>query len=157
MSYRYVKIKVPTDTYLIKYLMHRFLTDPIVVTKKDTIGHYLTKMVQNYGTDNKKYQHNYQTHIEFFLPLEYLTRYGCYLSPEAINDFNEFLKREFYNDLFNYIEVARRYDPDILIKDATFDFMNKYGITEQEKSFDALKKAYQRDRLRVQKPETQKV
>lgn len=141
-----IPIKIPAQAYLKKYLLHELGGEPIRISNKDRFGAFLQRLLQRNAAIRHSYSEPQDTIIQFELPWDYLTRNGCQVTHEAVHRFKQFLREEFYSSLKNYLDAATLYNPDLLIRQGIEDFMDRYDLTEDDISYEALKKHYYRAR-----------
>lgn len=142
-----ITITVPTHTFLRKFIQHRAnSTDGIInVSTLNSYGIHLLKILQKKAQwEPRESLKDFQDHIEFRLAEFFYTREGFYTSKQNIIFFNQVIKSEFDDHIYDMvtINIAREYKTTIEREIQLV--LNYYGISETERSMDSMIKAYQR-------------
>jgi len=141
-----IPIKIPVQHYLKKYLLYELGPEPIRISDKNRFGAFLQRLLQRHAALRHSYKDPQEALVVFQLKGDYLARCGCQVTNEAAHRFKQFVRMDFYRSLRNYIEAATLYNPNLLFRQAIEDFMDRYGLSYYEISYEALKKHYYRAR-----------
>lgn len=150
-------IHVTVKPHIKKYIQYQYRNFTHVrITKRNFIGRKLydllseSKKIRYGGPENKT-----DCTIAFVLTQhQMIYRSGVYLTEKSTTDFNQFVESFFYKDLYDFIEM----DPaDQKIKTLIEKFCQKLGISENEITYDALIKSYQRHQESIKIAEEFKV
>lgn len=143
-----ISIKVPTDTYLRKFLLARAgSTDGrIIVSNTHTWGMLLWRMLSRKPFRSGKPARQYNSSVTFLISEYHYDRSGFELQPENIALFNRYIKSQFEESLFDFltINLTMHTGARCTIDSLILTYLEFYGITENERSLDSLVKAYQR-------------
>jgi len=142
-----ITITVPTHAFLKKFILHRAASPNGVITLStlNSYGIHLLKILQKKASwEPRESIKGFQDELTFKLSEFFYTREGFYLSKQNIIFFNQTIKSEFDDHIYDMvtINIARQFkttiEREILIA------LNYYGISEDERSMDSMIKAYQR-------------
>ena len=146
-----ITISVPTYSYCKKFAIYRANSDNgyITISTRNSYGIFLLKIIQKntIWTPNISLK-NYNDELIFKLSEYYYTREGFFLSKQNIIFFNQAIKNEFENSLFDLITININRKIKTTIEEEILIFLKFYGIYEREITLDSLIKAYQRWRKR---------
>jgi len=92
---------------------------------------------------------------EIIIPQRWILRYGItFITEESIDDLLETLEYDFKHKLYTYIDGVLEFKDSYnklnkakivaTMKDATIQFLHKYGFNEDIMKFETVKKGYQR-------------
>jgi hypothetical protein len=140
-----IQIKIPIESYMKKYLeRNRYLQNGKVISHDDYIGKYIMLLLntkRKQGRPLKITQNDY-----IILDISYLHR-GTQLisiSQENVQEFHKFLKQHMLDDYMKYALIMCTETKVCGQHEAIHRWRAKYDLTNQELTFDALKKHYQR-------------
>lgn len=142
-----VEISVPTHTYLKKFILHRANSHEgiIRISSLNSYGIYMIKILQKKASwEPKESIKDFKDELKFKLTEFFYAREGFFLSKQNIIFFNQVIKSEFDDHIYDAVtlNISREYktsiEREILI------LLNYYGITEADRSLDTMIKAYQR-------------
>ncbi len=141
-----VSISIPTHSYLKKYALHRANASSglIKITSTTSWGITLLKILQKKASWEGKLKLNYQDNITFHLSEFHYTREGFFLSKQNIQFFNQSIKDQFEESMFDFITINITGSVKTNIEDQIQTYMTFYNISESERSLESLIKAYQR-------------
>lgn len=140
-------ITVPTHSFLKKFIQHRSNSvDGIIeVSTLNSYGIHLLKILQKKAQwEPRESIKDFTDNIEFKLAEFFYTREGFFTSKQNIIFFNQVIKSEFDDHIYDMItmNIAREYKTTIEREIQLA--LNFYGITEAERSMESMIKAYQR-------------
>ncbi len=141
-----VSISVPTHTYLKKYALHRANAQNglIKITSTTSWGITLLKILQKRASWESKLKLNYNDQITFHLSEFHYSREGFFLSKQNIQFFNQSIKDQFEDGLFDFITINVTGNQRTNIEEQIQVYLSFFGITENERTLESLVKAYQR-------------
>ncbi|HQU52010.1 MAG TPA: hypothetical protein PK643_03310 [Saprospiraceae bacterium] len=140
---------VPVKRYLLKYALateNLDIGEPLDLKNCGIIGFQLKLLLTNKTNVNHEDDisintlNKFDARLTFIIHAKLKAFNGFFISRKSIVIFNSFLHQLFHEELLRAIIKAE--ENNILIADVIHDFMNRYGIEEDEDiSFDAVKKA----------------
>jgi hypothetical protein len=147
-----VSLVVPVRPVVEKYLrrkLHLGHEQPFKLTKKGTIGRPLYHFLRSTQED-RQYTESveaYTGRLEVHISNQMAWLKGCrYLTTQAIHDFNrqveDMMEEEFHHEL----DVLAKHGVKFETKAKALDFMEGYGLTEDDVSLETLIKSYYRYR-----------
>ncbi len=142
-----ITISIPTKTYLKKFLLHRANSQDgfITLSTVNSFGIHLLKILQKKARwEQKEKLKDYPDHVNFKIPEFIYTREGFFLSRQNIIFFNQAIKSEFEDHIFDQVTVNINREIKTTIEREISICMQFYGISESEKSMESTIKAYQR-------------
>lgn len=151
-------IRIPIKTHLFKFLVKKIPIEKIQITKPitssdDPLEHYnriaykclnpFLRADNGFNLADITFKH-YE--LILFIPSDGMIQRGrVHLAERGVYMFNNVLRDEFINECRMFVDKAisntGRHDIAIL------NFMDMYGIDEEDIRFDSIKKALYRDRL----------
>jgi hypothetical protein len=142
-----ITISVPTQTFLRKFALHRANSQNghIDISTTRSYGIHLLKVLQKRASwEPKEKLKDYPDELIFKISELYYSHEGLFISKQNIIFFNQVLKSEFEDQLFDFITINISRKIKTTIEDEMSTYLQFYGITETEKTLDSLLKAYQR-------------
>jgi len=141
-----VSISIPTHSYLKKFALHRAnaTTGIIKISSTTSWGITLLKILQKRATWEGKLKLNYQDEIIFHLSEFHYTREGFFLSKQNIQFFNQSIKDQFEESMFDFVTISITGTVKTNIEEQIQTYLHFLDITESERSLESLIKAYQR-------------
>lgn len=142
----YYPITIPVKPYLRKYILwHNDGVEPLPVTRKSFPGllllGLLTKQYERADLDP-----GYTATITFHIHQKYADAFGHTLPAAHIITLNTTFDHLFRQELYSKVDLAEL--KDLQIKDAIIAICQKYGITEDDFSYDAFRKDIYRYRTK---------
>lgn len=142
-------VTIPIHTHLKKFMSKSCEVSPhfrINLNKdhySDLFYALLSKPCFKQGSKSS-YKKVYTDNLAICIP-ETLARENRFtISHPHVIRINEFIRKEFYRSLFTHLDLLSPESGQI--QKYIFSFMNYYTITEEDITFEALKKAYYRHR-----------
>ena len=142
-----ITITVPTHTFLKKFILHRAnSTDgKIEVSTLNSYGIHLLKILQKKAQwEPKESIKDFQANLEFKLSEFFYTREGFYLSKQNIIFFNQTIKSEFDDHIYDMVTLNISREYKTTIEREIQIALNYYGISETDRNMESMIKAYQR-------------
>lgn len=147
-----VSLVVPVRPVVAKYLrrkLHLGPEQPFKLTKKGTIGRTLYHILRNPQQD-RQYTESVATYAGSFdvsISSQMCWLNGCrHLTAQAVHDFNrqveDMMEEEFHHELV----VLAKHGVKFETRAKALEFMDGYGLTEDDVSLEALIKSYYRYR-----------
>jgi hypothetical protein len=169
------QIQVPVHTYVRKFIQARYECLSWTPSKSDRIGKFLVALLERVPNRMEKYKAMPDS-IHIKVLNDYALRKGFYLTQNSIEEFNEYIRLEIVEEVmryqFNlknrigikkYEQVWIRKQPeasakivvmdDLVVdqlfekKEIIYDFLSQYNITEDDFSYESIKKATYRLKL----------
>jgi hypothetical protein len=142
-----ITISVPTHAFLKKFILHRAnsLDGFVTVTTLNSYGIYLLKVLQKTAQwEPKESIKDFKDQLNFQLSEFFYTREGFYLSKQNIIFFNQIIKSEFDDHIYDLTTMNIGRGIKTTIEQEILHSCNYYGITEADRSMESMLKAYQR-------------
>ncbi len=140
-------ITVPTHTYLKKFLLHRANCQEGIINISSTTsyGIHLIKILQKKAQwEPRESLKDFHDHVEFHLSEFFYTRLGFHFSKQNILFFNQTIKSEFDDHIYDMITLNISREYKTTIEREIQIVLKYYGITEVDRSMETMIKAYQR-------------
>lgn len=142
-----INISVPTHEFLKKFLIHRANSQDgfITVSTLNSYGLHLLKVLQKKANwEPKDSIKDFKAKVDFRLTEYFYSREGFYISKQNIIFFNQIIKSEFDDHIFDMVTMNISRGIKTTIELEISIALNFYGITEVDRSMDSMIKAYQR-------------
>lgn len=139
---------IPIKSYTKKFLTKFLCTEPYTVSKNDVFGNFLIHELKGsiYNFDDRtKNEPEFEDALQIIIPESYSNKYKIKgISLENIKAINNYLDRLF--DSYFKSEMAKeiKKNKQSKIKDLIFEFRNFYQLTEDDISYETLKKKFYR-------------
>lgn len=143
-------VQIPVREPVKRYLCNSyFLKSNFIITDTDVVGDKLISLLEPPPRFCKMIVRNPAKVIEVKIPVtDHLDR-RSWLSKKRANEFNLYVMKLIRHDFYRFMDVCvNRYG--FLINDGIREFLSKNDFTDQEMTFDALKKQYYRHRERLE-------
>lgn len=146
-----IKITLPIKSYLKKYLAFSLEVDPYTLSTDDHFGSWVLALLTNqpYSRQANDVQ-QYNDEIHLVIPSFYALSNRFILDMRTVLRINEHLDKQLDEEMNRYLFRIRSL-PQQQIKTHIIQFRNDYDITEDELSYDALKKRHQRWMTKLRK------
>lgn len=149
-----VTIKIPTKSYLRKFIEVTFGSD-LKLTERNWIGVLVLnilkrKTFKNSNYDYKKYNFTYDDEIIFHAHLDKTYRYGCVLLEPQKFYINKSIDGIFKDEIIKQALINQS-SYSIDFKTSILNILDAYDITEDELSYETLRKHYNRNYLKFKK------
>lgn len=151
-----ISINMPMKSYLVKFLTKKYGPSH-KVSQSGLLGSYLTQLLsKDYKPNSLKVSESSFFTISF--PKTIIEKHGFMITTEKMKRFEEFLKQLFRHSLDVYINITiakglvvdsgnSMYEQDVM--KAMKQFLDMYGITEDELKLDSLYRDYSRTRSKL--------
>jgi len=142
-----ITISVPTHTFLKKFLLHRANSQDgfLTVSTLNSYGIHLLKILQKKAQyEPKESLKDFTDHLDFKLTEFFYTRDGFYISKQNIIFFNQVIKSEFDDHIYDMVSLNVQREYKTTIEREITIALAYYGITEVDRSMETMLKAYQR-------------
>lgn len=142
-----ISISVPSHAYLRKFLVHRANSKDghIVVSTLTSYGIHLIKNLQRKAIYEPRLNiSGFKDHIDFKLSELIYTRSGIHLSKQNIFFFNQAIKSEFDDHIYEHALMNILTNPNTTIEKEISFALHFYGISEADRTMETMLKAYQR-------------
>ena len=163
-----IVLRVPVKTFVYKYITAKY-GSPWHLNSKCKDGRMLQEFLERAPHRQEKYASN-QKILEIVIPSRIFMQKGCFLSQARINAFIEIIHQDLMNEINNFYSAitdgiglkkynvvrvdlhepgqkikTRRLQPSVAPKffeqrEIIYDVLKKYDITEDDLTFDSLKK-----------------
>ncbi|MFK8302668.1 hypothetical protein ACI75Y_07125 [Capnocytophaga stomatis] len=145
-----IQIKIPLPTYLIKYLKTLY-GEPYHPTISDELGIYVLNILER----KKSYEFNYV--LKYEAPFYTITindsnfcKRGCLISKEKEALLQKFIDNHFRKEIYRNAILNHHYH-NIPYKNTFQAALNSYGITEDDLSYETIRKDFNRKKQDLQK------
>lgn len=146
-----VIIEIPTKSYLRKFMEVNFGSD-VKLTERNWIGVLVLnilkrKTFKNPNYDYKKYNFTYDDSLKFRAHLDKTYRYGCILLEPQKFYINRSIEGIFKDEIIKQALINQSaYKIDF--KTSILTILDAYDITEEELSYETLRKHYNRNHIK---------
>lgn len=159
-------IKIPVTEKQNQLLKVMVGPSPFKASYKNALGKLILNNFRGQKGIKRQNTQKYQgLYFEIIIPYTWIERHGVqFISDQSVQDFMEYLKKEFEMRMFCYIDSVldfkQRYNTrkkqtvrgkaakdELLVakmKEAALCFLDKNGLNEDFMAFDTIKKSYQR-------------
>jgi hypothetical protein len=145
-----ISIKFPIKGYLKKYLAFTTSVEPYVLSTNDVFGNWLfpsmTKACYDYAGISEQ---EYDEALEVVIPAFYARQNRFIIDAKIVYRINQHLDKLFDHEMNRYLFRIRGL-PRQQVKTHIINFRSDYGITEDDISYQTLKKRHQRFMKRLQ-------
>jgi len=146
-----IKITLPIKSYLKKYLAFSLEVDPYTLSTTDHFGPWLLNLFTHtvYSWDPAS-SDVYNDCMDIVIPAFFSRSNRFTIEPKTVLRINDYLDKQLDEEMNRYLFRIRSL-PQQQIKTHILQFRNDYEITEDELSYDALKKRHQRWMTKLRK------
>jgi hypothetical protein len=140
-------VEIPTHSYLKKFVMHRFhsSTGRIDITTRQSYGIDLLKLFQKRNSFNsRKRVTSYNDRIIVNVSEYYSSAAGVYISDENIDVFNQKIKFDFEESLYDHLLILMTSRDGVKIEEEILRYLTFYNISEDELQLKSLIKDFYR-------------
>jgi hypothetical protein len=142
-----ITVTIPTHSYLKKFVLHRFqsTTGRIDVTTRRSYGIDLLKIFQKRTPFNpRKRSINYNDDITVNVSDYYASASGLFISNENIDLFNNKIKFDFEESLYDHLLILMTTREDVKIEEEILRYLRFYSISEDELMLKSVVKDFYR-------------
>lgn len=143
-------INIPCEKYIANYLYSKFEADinrPLIVKRNTNLSMYIkTLLSSNYKREEKrKNLARYKFELQLLINSN-LLRHGYRLSKASVSSFNIYMRNQIFEEFRNKVKEnsgngeSKEY--------LATEFLNQYGITEDELSVDTILRDERRNNIK---------
>lgn len=143
-----VTVKIPVKAHVKAYLeKNLFLTRPYYLSSTDPFGMVIHEFLEPKKKAETPIRLQHESTIDVKLGFNTGINYKMVITQEKAKRFNLFVERMIMHELCRVLDWTREHTV-MEIREGIFRFQDRYGFDESQMSYDRLKKAYYRHRLR---------
>lgn len=138
------QVNIPIKPHLKKFMQYYTEVDPYKISTKDMFGRIILQELKKPTTWYPPTTIDYKEKIDIVIPGHYYVKYNkVEVTDQTIKNVNNFLNNVFFEQ-FRFLIFSYQKMNDVMVSQSIRNFMELYELTEDDISFEYLKRDFYR-------------